>query len=491
MSITAEARTLVGPTPTPFTGDRAQAQRFLVEFLELDRRNRRHPLIIRPTLRVELALSYIHGPLTTSWRHTIRLGGPRPSEDETIWDEFYDLFCTAWIDDPAPPVVAAPTQTPPPSPHAAPVPAPAVAEQEEDWTLFAPRVTPVPTPLVTPVVPRVEKRKRDSASDSDEYRPGKYSRAAPRPEPPRAAPQLARRSVPLPHKIVYKPRRAASAPVTSAPYFLVPYSPPPRRPPSPPNDPVHTPPLVDPDPRPLAPDRTVVGDDNTPTGGVKTLDNSVFAPVSAQDDAGSTPHTEDSRPQTPDTTDSSLQTPPRAHLFPRRAFERPRDPDELATDRRCRGNARAPYPATSRNHTKTHTQDEDRSATAAAPSTSPPQNRTATRNRDRPVRAARQHPGKPAQVKQQPDSQHPHRAETAGTTPVTNRANAAVEMFLRRYDATQTTPAPAAAPVSRAYDAVVQHLAYRLATDPDTTRITQPFALRPGPRAVLHKWKKT
>ncbi|KAH9162329.1 hypothetical protein EDB89DRAFT_2153083 [Lactarius sanguifluus] len=546
---------LIGLPPDVFNGDRSYSRAFLTQFRIFTRINRRHPDVTYPHRRVKLVLSYIQGPAVDDWKRNAYHGLAAYPTGEAWWDEFVRAFTATWVADPVAPTdspFAPRTSAPTPSilavlspltPTAASTTT--LANDEEDWALFAPRVTAVPTPLVTPDAPRVEKRKRDDVSDTEETLPNKHPRLATHAGPPRASLQLARQSVPLPRKYTYAPHRATSAPTTSTPRFLVPWSPPPR----PPDDPVHAPSLVDPDPRPLAPDRTVVEDDNTLTGGVKTLDDSVFAPVSAQDDAGSTPHTEDSRPQTPpltpNTTDSSLQTPPCAHLFPRHAFERPRDPDELATDRRCRGKARAPYPATSRNHTrhaqqdqptaspaendavipqrhsrhhppwshhdqrkddaaltqrhlsthprrtKTHTQDEDHSATAAAPLTSPPQNRTATRNRDRPGRAARQHPGKPAQVKQQPDSQHPHRAEAAATTPVTNRANAAVEMFLRRYDATQTTPAPAAAPVSRAYDAVMQHLNYRLATDPDTTRITQPFALRPGPRAVLHKWKKT
>ncbi|KAH9180716.1 hypothetical protein EDB89DRAFT_1920661 [Lactarius sanguifluus] len=514
MSITAEARSLAGPTPTPFTGDRAQAQRFIVEFLELDRRNRRHPLIIHPALRVRLALSYIHGPLTTSWRHTIRLGGPSASEDETIWDDYFDAFCTAWIDDPTPPVVI---PCPPPPPVVAttrPTPVPAQTTAAS-----------LPTPLVTPAAPRVEKRQHDDVSDTEETRPSKRPRIATHAGPPRARPQLARRSVPLPRKFVYRQRRATSAPVTSAPSFMVPHSPPPRRPPSPPDVPVHAPPLVDPDPRPLAPIRTVVEDDNTLTGGVKTLEDSVFAPVSAQDDAVSNPHTENSGPQapalTPDVTESPPQTPPHARLFPRHAFERPRDPDELATrviNRQRRGSTRVPYPTTPRNHAKInrrpgdvpptpvasrHTTERCRANAAAAPPHSPSvatnaqpvDHRTRRRTTD-----SNSLDGTPAEPDShaKPQQARPHRtperkhirAETTEATPAINRANAAVEMFLRRYDAARPTPAPAAAPASRAYDAIAQHLDYRLATDPDTTRVTQPFAMRPGPHAVLLQWKK-
>ncbi|KAH9159870.1 hypothetical protein EDB89DRAFT_2236413 [Lactarius sanguifluus] len=537
MSITAEARTLVGPTPTPFTGDRAQAQRFLVEFLELDRRNRRHALIIRPTLRVRLALSYIHGPLTTSWRHTIRLGGPSALEDETIWDEFYDSFCTAWIDDPTPPVVI-PCQCPPPPSVITTIRPTPVSVQ----TLVVPSIAPPPrisTPQNDHVAQRVEKRQRDYTSDEEETRRHKYPRPAAHAGPPHASPQLGRRSVPLPRKFVYRQRRATSAAVTSAPRFLVPYMPPPRRPPSPPGDSTQ-------DALDSGGHKIVVEDDNTLTGGVKTLDISGFDSISARDDASSTPRTEDSRPQTPlltpDAADSPPQTPPHAHLFPRHALERPRDPDELVTrtpDQRRRGNTRTPYPTTSRNHarharqTRSTTAPEDttptpvasrhtrrgRRANAAAPSTSPPPDRIATRTRDRHVHAAHRRANtprlkpptrtslnvsscnalRPAPRTTRFDSRPvprsatidtPLSVDTAKTKSETNRANAAVELFLRQYDAARTTATPTPVPPDSAYDAVAQHLAYCLVTDPDTTRVTQPFTLQDKPRAVLLQWKK-
>ncbi|KAH9160342.1 hypothetical protein EDB89DRAFT_2081951 [Lactarius sanguifluus] len=415
-------------------------------------------------------------------------------------------------------------------------------DDEENWALFAPRVTPVPTPLAAPTAQRVEKRKRDDTADMTETRPAKYPRLTTHPKPPRANPQLGRRSIPLPRTFVYRQRHATSPPVTSALRSLVQHSPPPRQPPSPPNDPDHAPPLVDPDPTPIAPGRTVVEGDNTLTGGVKTLDISDFDSVLAQDTVNSLP-----------------QTPPRTYLFPRHALERPHDPDELATratNRQNRGNTR-PYPLTSSHrdpndvrkararhaltdeerrryltegrHRKTLTTKptpatddnhagappativarptRQRHATAAALLTSP---LTVTRDRDRhapaePTRdqpkpptcdghAACRHTNKPAQVEWQPDSQHPRRADTAETTHATdrqrNRTNAAVELFLRRYDTTQTTPIPTLTHESSVYDAVTRHLDFCLTTRPDMTGITQPFALRPEPRAVLHKWKK-
>ncbi|KAH9021623.1 hypothetical protein EDB85DRAFT_1895590 [Lactarius pseudohatsudake] len=94
--------TLTGPTPAPFTGDRATAQQFVDEFNQLVRANLRHLLVTRPELRVELALQVSDSGLT----------------DETVWDNFYDSFCTAWTDDPVPfPATAIPPPRPPRSPR--------------------------------------------------------------------------------------------------------------------------------------------------------------------------------------------------------------------------------------------------------------------------------------------------------------------------------------------------------------------------------------
>ncbi|KAH9174374.1 hypothetical protein EDB89DRAFT_2149062 [Lactarius sanguifluus] len=376
-------QTMAGPFPTTFTGDRAQAHQFLDEFRRLERANLRHLLITRPALRVELALTFIRGPLTDPWKRTVRRACPGETEDEELADEFYDSFCTAWVDDPTPPIVI-PCPPPPPvittiqstpvgaqttaasppipaeeneednspapiavptSPDSASSTIPASAAQRAQGprvipapiqTLVAPSIAPPPrvsTPQNDHVAQRVEKCQCDYTSDEEETRRHKYPRPAAHAGPPRASPQLGRRSVPLPRKFVYRQRRATSAAITSAPRFLIPYMPPPRRPPSPPDDPDHAPPLVDPDPRPPVPSHMVVKGDNNPMRGVKTLDISGFDSSSAQDDADSTLCTEDSRPQipllTPDTADLSPQTPPHAYTFPRHALERPHDPDEV------------------------------------------------------------------------------------------------------------------------------------------------------------------
>ncbi|KAH9062483.1 hypothetical protein EDB83DRAFT_2519986 [Lactarius deliciosus] len=418
--LTIVAQTMTGPTPMPFTGDRALAQQFLDEFWQFERANLRHVLITRPALRVELALSFIRGPLTDPWKQTVQRGSPGDTEDEKLWDEFYDSFCTAWTDDLPVPVPQTPSPlestdaTAVPSPDTdndfdfkesyasflndnagifsprtpTPTPSPPVSEEEEDetlyaprtsapppsildvlrpltptapspptladddgeWTLFAPRVVSVLTPLVTPTAPRIEKRKQHDPSDEEETRPSKHPRIAPRTGPPRARPQLARRSVPLPRRYAFAPRRATSAPVTSAPSFIVPYSPPPRRPPSPPDDP--GPPV----PAALPPGsrHTIVEDDNNRRGGVKTLDSSVFAPDVAVSPTP-TPVLDSPRPPTP-------RTPPprRPDIFPRLALEMPRDPDSLAThptNSRRRGNAHPRTPAQTTTDTPSTTVD--------------------------------------------------------------------------------------------------------------------------------------
>ncbi|KAH9038767.1 hypothetical protein EDB85DRAFT_1887810 [Lactarius pseudohatsudake] len=107
--------TLTGPTPVPFTGDRATAQQFVDEFNQLVRTNLRHLLVSRPELRVELALQYVAKNTTTNaWRRSARSQSRNSGlTDETVWDHFYDSFCTAWTDDPVP---LPPTTLPPPRP---------------------------------------------------------------------------------------------------------------------------------------------------------------------------------------------------------------------------------------------------------------------------------------------------------------------------------------------------------------------------------------
>ncbi|KAH8999652.1 hypothetical protein EDB86DRAFT_3075722 [Lactarius hatsudake] len=109
MSLIKFLHTLTGPIPTPFFGDPAQAQRFIDEFGRLERANRRHPFITQPALRVELALMFIRGPTADPWKCAVRRGRPNEMSDEELWDEFFDSFCTAWIDDTPAPVTRVPS----------------------------------------------------------------------------------------------------------------------------------------------------------------------------------------------------------------------------------------------------------------------------------------------------------------------------------------------------------------------------------------------
>ncbi|KAH9015951.1 hypothetical protein EDB83DRAFT_2528878 [Lactarius deliciosus] len=98
--------------PTYFTGDWVQAQQFLNEFRQLDQVNQHHLLVTQPKLQVELVLTFIQGPRTDPWQCTLRRGQAGKLPDESIWDEFFNLFCTTWINGPPTPV----TQMSPPMP---------------------------------------------------------------------------------------------------------------------------------------------------------------------------------------------------------------------------------------------------------------------------------------------------------------------------------------------------------------------------------------
>ncbi|KAH8996074.1 hypothetical protein EDB86DRAFT_3077174 [Lactarius hatsudake] len=136
--------TLAGPIPTPFFGDPAQAQQFINEFGQLERANRCHPLITRPDLRVELVLVLIYeDPMTTAWKRTIHQGRSTEWIDKSIWDKFFNSFCTAWIDDTPTPVTQAPS---------APAPINTVKLDFVPSTIDpAPVSSPLPATLPTPI----------------------------------------------------------------------------------------------------------------------------------------------------------------------------------------------------------------------------------------------------------------------------------------------------------------------------------------------------
>ncbi|KAH9018894.1 hypothetical protein EDB85DRAFT_1896972 [Lactarius pseudohatsudake] len=226
-------------------------------------------------------------------------------------------------------------------------------DDDGDGTLFAPRV-PVPlTPdSVAHTTDGTTKKRKHESNVEDDKSPVKRFHA-----------RLARRRVPLPRLIRYARRPPVIPPppvddssgpsdfdFTIDPTVAAPESPPPRPPRSPrrPSSPrlasstysiiastpshAATPTLSKPEgssappaqllsnqsntpraeqfPRlPTAEPPSVVEDDNNPRGGVKTLDDSVLDPV---------------HPTPPP------QNPRYADIFPRHAFEQPRDPDEVA-----------------------------------------------------------------------------------------------------------------------------------------------------------------
>ncbi|KAH8978664.1 hypothetical protein EDB86DRAFT_2836598 [Lactarius hatsudake] len=581
MLISESMDLLVGPNPTPFSGDPAQAQRFIDEFEQFARRNRRNLLIAQPELRVELALSFIdEGPMTTGWKCSIRRRNDNGWIDESVWDEFFDSFCTAWIDDalvpaaqtpsplkpvpasadqrtegsptietavqamtsiPSPitvdplsivfatavyepltpvpattippvpvyalePVVTSSTtisDSPPPRPPRSPrrpyspriVPPSLLADstrisslppaaEETDLLIstptslnplhpsVAPMLAPAPrdesaarqlivsatrtaldplTPTTPPVsdadgdkalvpctvptpnlldvftLPRIGKRKHRASSDSDDTRPRKYT---------------------------FPPRQVTVTLAINAPTSPVPYVPPPRRPRPAPGDPTMSSSKTC---------STVVEDDNASKRGVKTLDNSVFARILTQQTVNSPP-----------------QTLPRAHPVPRHAYEKPRNP-----------NVQANHPISRRE--KRHDPNAIRKARMRHALTSEERHRYRTEGRN------------PAHsphtlllvFAEPPRTQHPYRKTAHPTSPppdqtTTHNGDKNVRTTDQqigdrhpcRAIITKTTPRP----TSPTYDAIAEHLAFGLAKEPDVTRITQPFTVRPRPNAVLLKW---
>ncbi|KAH8976794.1 hypothetical protein EDB86DRAFT_3094422 [Lactarius hatsudake] len=132
MSISDAMDLFVGPTPALFSGDPAQAQHS----------------------RVELALALIEeNPTTTGWKRTIRRRNDNGWVDESVWDEFFDLFCTAWIDDAPMPE----TQTPsslglvlPPTTTDLVSEALTLTPADELANIFAPVMTPSATVSAPP-----------------------------------------------------------------------------------------------------------------------------------------------------------------------------------------------------------------------------------------------------------------------------------------------------------------------------------------------------
>ncbi|KAH9039147.1 hypothetical protein EDB85DRAFT_1887616 [Lactarius pseudohatsudake] len=298
--------TLTGPTPAPFTGDRATAQQFLDEFNQLVRANLRHLLVSRPELRVELALQYIDKtPVTTAWRRSAR-SQSRDSglTDETVWDRFYDSFCTAWTDDLAAPITTIPPTRPAPGSDGV---IDLANSDLAEWALPAPRAEMTQTP---PRPPRSPRRVSPTASLLDSVKPVD--------EPPRPT-RTPAHPTPVPSVSASATSRAEGPQTDDDDDATIS------------NDedgsyegstPLLPPPALAAFPAVPA---SVVEDDNSPERGVKTLVASVFALASTF------PHPVSSvlPPQTP--IYNSYDSPCRV-LFAPIPRKRPREPDNT-TDR--------------------------------------------------------------------------------------------------------------------------------------------------------------
>ncbi|KAH9028474.1 hypothetical protein EDB85DRAFT_2147870 [Lactarius pseudohatsudake] len=296
--------TLTGPTPAPFTGDRATAQQFVDEFNQLARANLRHLLIARPELRVELALQYINkNPTTIAWRRSARSQSRTSGlTDETVWDQFYDSFCTTWTDDPAPMPAAT---LPPPRPVPGGDRVVDLTDSDlAEWALSAPRTELTQTPPRSPHNPRSPTSLLDSVTPVDEPPRSTHTPVHPAPVPSVAAAATSRAEGPRTNddddatvsnneEGSYKgstprllPPGVAALPVASA---------------------------------------LVVEDDNSPGGEVKTLGTSVFT----SDFTLSHPVVPVLPPQTP--LYNIYDSPGRA-MFAPIPRKRPREPDDT-TDR--------------------------------------------------------------------------------------------------------------------------------------------------------------
>ncbi|KAH9020586.1 hypothetical protein EDB85DRAFT_2278728 [Lactarius pseudohatsudake] len=103
-------RTLNGPIPTPFTGDLTHAAQFLQELDSLVWKNPDHPLFSTPWMRIDTALAFISGPVTLTWKYNIQRSRSPEIATDTLWDDFLESFCEAWVYSPEPTIsVVAPT----------------------------------------------------------------------------------------------------------------------------------------------------------------------------------------------------------------------------------------------------------------------------------------------------------------------------------------------------------------------------------------------
>ncbi|KAH9017488.1 hypothetical protein EDB85DRAFT_2016028 [Lactarius pseudohatsudake] len=93
-------RTMNGPIPALFTGDPTHATQFIQDLASLVWKNPNHPLVSTSWTRIDMALAFISGPATLTWKRNIRCGRSTEAATDTLWDDFLESFCETWIHSP-------------------------------------------------------------------------------------------------------------------------------------------------------------------------------------------------------------------------------------------------------------------------------------------------------------------------------------------------------------------------------------------------------
>ncbi|KAH8990018.1 hypothetical protein EDB86DRAFT_2831319 [Lactarius hatsudake] len=381
----------------------------------------------------QLALTLIQGPQTAPWKRTVRRGRTNGWVDESVWDEFFDSFCTVWIDE------APMTQAP-----FAPAPINSIKFDFAPSTIDpAPVSSPLPATLLTPVD-----------------------------EPLASVPAATDPPIPVPVGIL----EPAMTPSTTDSV-----SPPPRPPRSPhhPDDSVQTSPL---------PPVTETERKETPFASAPASPTCDFLsplnPIVASTPTSIKENGEETPVSQVIPTLTLLNIPAMPHLEKRKQHATS-DSDEL---RPCK-DAFPPHRATTAHEARTLSfpaPTEGRNSTRSQNPTTVPAGQPLNQIKC-PKIIPPASPLDPTATRRCED-RHTHHTEITetvlSTTGRRNRANAAVREPLGQQDAIQATSRP-----NPAYNAVTEHLALCLARDPDNTRITQPFMLNLEPSTILRRCK--
>ncbi|KAH9008291.1 hypothetical protein EDB84DRAFT_1597662 [Lactarius hengduanensis] len=225
---------------------------------------------------------------------------------------------------------------------------------------------------------------------------------------------------------------------------------------------------------PPLPHTSLVEDDNIPKRGVKTIETSVLT-----------------------SNIVSLTSPTRyyPHIFPPRAYERPRDPDKITptTPQHKSQNSRASAAGTTShppNSRATHKREGHTDTTRHTNGTEAFQE-PAQHERYQPYPLLTQPPSRPPRDLDKPTAKYPHVQQAharRAPRPVDSRISneqppdalakrRAVDEFLNTYDAARTVQKPTPAKDDRAYDAITQHLDSWLWRDPERCYLSYPFHL--------------